>query len=54
MHSMTPKSLDTKQERHCCLKLSRQEQNLEIQEGLLARREMGLSCWKEDTRGRVG
>lgn len=48
--SVTPKPLDTKQERHRRLKLSCQEQHLEIQERLLARGEMGLSCWKEDQR----
>lgn len=51
MHSMTPKSLDTKQESHRSLKLSCQEQHLEIQEGLLTRREVGLSCWEERERG---
>jgi len=44
MHSVAAKSLHTKQESHRCLKLSCQEQHLEIQEGLLARREMGLAC----------
>lgn len=36
-------SLHTEQERHGSLKLSGQEQHLEVQEGLLARREMGLA-----------
>ena len=45
VHGVTPKSLDTKQERHGRLKLSREEQHLEVEEGLLAGREVGLSCW---------
>jgi len=50
VHGVTPKSLDAKQESHGRLELSRQEQHLEIQEGLLACGEMGLSCWKPDER----
>lgn len=47
MHGVTPESLNSKQESHRRLKLSRQEQHLEIQEGLLARRKMGLACREE-------
>ncbi|TNN68257.1 hypothetical protein EYF80_021579 [Liparis tanakae] len=52
VHGVTPKPLHAKQESHGRLELSRQEQHLEIQEGLLARGEMGLSCWKPDERER--
>lgn len=54
VHRMTPKSLNAKQERHRSLKLSSQEQHLEIQERLLAGREMGLSCWTKGEREGVG
>lgn len=54
VHSMTPKSLNAKQESHRRLKLSCQEQHLEIQEGLLARREMWFPCLKKDERGGKG
>ncbi len=54
MHSVTPKSLNAEQESHRCLKLSCQEQHLDIQEGLLARREMGLSCGTKNEREEVG
>lgn len=52
VHSVAAESLHPEQECHRRLELSRQEQHLEIEEGLLAGREMGLSCW-EDDRGRV-
>lgn len=48
MHGVTPKSLHAKQEGQRRLELGRQEQNLEIQEGLLAGQEMGLSCQEAD------
>lgn len=41
-------SLHAEQERHGRLELSRQEQDLEVQEGLLARREMRLACRSKD------
>lgn len=48
VHGMAPESLHAKQERHRRLELSRQEQNLEVQEGLLAGHEVGLSCQEAD------
>lgn len=50
VHSVTPEPLGTEQEGHGRLELSRQEQHLEIQEGLLAGGEMRLSCWTQDKR----
>lgn len=51
VHGVAAESLHPEQEGHRRLELSRQEQHLEIEEGLLAGGEMGLSCWEED-RGR--
>lgn len=51
VHGVAAQPLHPKQEGHGRLELSRQEQHLEVQEGLLAGREMGLSYW---TRRRGG
>lgn len=44
VHGVAAEPLHTEQERHGCLELSRQEQHLEVQEGVLDRREVGLAC----------
>lgn len=46
VHGVAAQSLHSEQEGHRCLELRGQEQHLEVQEGLLAGREMGLSCWE--------
>lgn len=51
VHGVAAQPLHPKQEGHGRLELSRQEQHLEVQEGLLAGREMGLSCWTRRRRG---
>lgn len=46
VHGVAAQPLHPEQEGHGRLELSGQEQHLEIQEGLLAGREMGLACWE--------
>lgn len=47
VHGVAAQPLHTEQERHGCLKLSRQEQHLEVQEGVLDRCEVGLTCQRD-------
>lgn len=44
MDGVTPQPLHAEQEGQRRLELGRQEQHLEVQEGLLAGQEMGLPC----------
>jgi len=51
VHAVAPQPLHAEQEGHGRLKLGRQEQHLEVQEGLLAGREVGLPCGGEAEGG---
>lgn len=48
MDGVTSQSLHAEQEGQRRLELSRQEQHLEVEEGLLAGQEVGLSCQDAD------
>ena len=47
VHAVAAQALHAEQEGHGRLELGRQEQHLEVQEGLLAGREVGLPWWRK-------
>lgn len=52
VHGVAAQPLHAEQEGHGRLELGRQEQDLEVEEGVLAGSEVGLSCWRGDERVR--
>lgn len=47
MNGMAAQTFHSEEERYGCLKLCSQEKHLEVQEWLVAGREMGLTCGKK-------